>query len=264
LLAALEGAGAEPVPAVWDDDGVDWASFDAALVRSTWDYPLRRDEFLTWTRACRTTLNPADVLAWNTDKRYLDDLSRAGVPTVPTVLVPPGAALRAPAQDYVVKPTVSGSAADTGRFTDPDDPAAARLVAQLHGQGRTAMVQPYLPGIEVDGETSLVFLGGAFSHAMRREPLLTTAGVRPAVVAADVVATTRAVSATEEQRQVAELALAAVPGGAERLSYARVDLIPGPRGPVLLELEATDCFLFLAQAGADARSRLAEHVLAQL
>ena len=264
LLAALSRAGADAVPAVWDDGAVDWAAFDAALVRSTWDYPLRRDEFVRWTRACRTTVNPADVLAWNTDKRYLDDLARAGVPTVPTRFVPPGAALRAPGLDYVVKPTVSGSAADTGRFSDPDDPAAAALVAQLHAEGRTAMVQPYLPGIEVEGETSLVFLGGTFSHAVRREPLLAAAGVRRAVVVADVLATDRPAPVTQAQRQVAESALAAVPGGGGRLSYARVDLIPGAGGPVLLELEATDCFLFLSQAGAGARSRLAEHVLARL
>jgi hypothetical protein len=90
LLAALRAAGARAQPAVWDDDIVDWAAFDAVLVRSTWDYPLRRDEFLRWARGCPRTANPVDVLVWNTDKRYLDDLARAGVPTVPTLLVPPG------------------------------------------------------------------------------------------------------------------------------------------------------------------------------
>ena len=259
LLDALAAAGADAVVGVWDDDGVDWPSFDTALVRSTWDYPLRRAEFLAWTNRCRRTANPAGVLAWNTDKRYLADLARAGVPTVPTAFVPPGSPLRAPGPDYVVKPTVSGSAADTGRFSDPADPAAAALVARLHEQGRTAMVQPYLPGIDVEGETSLVFLGGAFSHAMRREPLLAHAGVRGAVVVADVLATVRPVPVTEAQRAVAEAALAGVPG---ELGYARVDLIPGPDGPVLLELEATDCFLFLAYATAEARARFAEHVVA--
>ena len=262
LLAALGAAGADPVAAVWDDAAVDWPSFDLALVRSTWDYPLRRAEFLGWARRCRRTANPAAVLAWNTDKRYLADLSRAGVPTVPTTYVPPGVPLRPPGADYVVKPTVSGSAADTGRFADPADPAAAELVARLHAQGRTAMVQPYLPGIEADGETSLVVLGGEFSHAVRRAPLLAGTGVRRAVVVADVLATIRPVAVTDAQRAVAEAALAAVPGGAGGLSYARVDLIPGPDGPVLLELEATDCFLFLAHADDGARRRLAEHVLA--
>jgi len=208
--------------------------------------------------------NPGDVLDWSTDKRYLGDLARVGVPTVPTVLVPPGAAWTAPDGDHVVKPTVSGSAADTGRFRGPGDQEAAALVARLHAQGRTAMVEPYLPGIEVDGETSLVFLGGVLSHAVRRAPLLTTTGVRAAVGVADVLAGLRAVPVTEAQRTVAEAALDAVPGGRARLSYARVDLVPGPAGPVLLELEATDCFLFLSFATGAARARMAAHVVAQV
>ena len=264
LMDALESAGADATVVLWDDDPVDWKSFDAVLVRSTWDYPLRRAEFLAWTRRCRRTTNPADVLAWNTDKRYLDDLSRAGVPTVPTAFVEPGGTVPRgwlPGGDVVVKPAVSGSAADTGRFSGPHDPAAAELMAALHAQGRTAMVQPYLPGIDTEGETSLVFLGDRFSHAVRREPLLGSGGVRGAVVVADVLATVRAVEPTAAQLSLAELTLDAVPGGRERLGYARVDVIPGPDGPVLLELEATDCFLFLSFASPEARARMAEHVL---
>jgi glutathione synthase/RimK-type ligase-like ATP-grasp enzyme len=264
LMDALESAGADATVVLWDDDTVDWRSFDAVLVRSTWDYPLRRREFLTWSQRCRRTANPADVLAWNTDKRYLDDLSAAGVPTVPTLFVEPGGTVPrewASGGDVVIKPAVSGSAADTGRFAGPEDPAAAELVAALHAQGRTAMVQPYLTGIDADGETSLVFLGGHFSHAVRREPLLGGSGVRDAVVVADVLATVRAVEPTPAQLSLAERTLDAVPGGRGQLGYARVDVIPGPDGPVLLELEATDCFLFLSFATAAGRTRLAEHVL---
>jgi glutathione synthase/RimK-type ligase-like ATP-grasp enzyme len=263
LLTALARAGADPHPAVWDDPAVDWPGFDGVLVRSVWDYPSRRESFLTWSRACRKTANPQDVLTWNTDKHYLGDLSAAGVPAVPTVFVPPGMKLEAPAGDYVLKPTVGGSAADTGRFRGPDR-RAADLVERLHAQGRSVLVQPYLPGIEADGETSLVFLGGSYSHAVRREPLLTGLGERRPVVVADVLSTIRPVQPSPAQHEVARRALAAVPGGGQRLSYARVDLIPGPTGPVLLELEATDCFLFLSSASAGAVSRLADHVVTRL
>lgn len=262
LLAALAGAGVAARPAVWDDPAVDWTAFDLVLVRSTWDYPLRREAFLAWTRTCRRTVNPQDVLAWNTDKRYLVDLAHAGVPTVPTVFVPPGSAPPVLEGDVVVKPAVSGSAADTGRFPSTSRADARALVARLHAQGRTAMVQPHLPGIDVDGETSLVFLGGAFSHAVRRQPLLTDVGERRPVVVADVLGTVRADEASEAQLAVARAALDAVPGGPERLSWARVDLTPGADGPVVLELEATDCFLFLAHATPAARARLVEHALA--
>ena len=263
LLAALAGAGAVASVGVWDADEVPWGSFDTVLIRSTWDYPLRRDSFLEWTGRCRRTANPRDVVAWNTDKRYLDDLAAAGVPTVPTVFVAPGTPVPpvAGGTDWVVKPAVSGSAADTGRFGDLGDPGAVALLAHLHGQGRTAMVQPYLDGIDVDGEVSMIFLGGQYSHAVRRAPLLLDRGVRNPVAVADVLSTMQRAEPTDAEFAVAAQALAAVPGGGRRLTYARVDLIPGPDGPLLLELEATDCFLFLSFATPEARQRLGRHLL---
>ena len=38
-IEALAARGVDASPAVWDDDGVDWAHFDLVVVRSTWDYP---------------------------------------------------------------------------------------------------------------------------------------------------------------------------------------------------------------------------------
>lgn len=261
LLAALAEAGADPQPAVWDDPGVDWAGFDLVLVRSTWDYPLRRRAFLRWISTCRQTVNSPEVITWNTDKHYLDDLSSAGVPTVPTTFVPPGSPLPRLPGAVVVKPAVSGSAADTGRFSSIDDAGTCDLAQRLHAQGRTVMVQPYLPAIEMEGETSLVFLGGDFSHAVRRDPLLTVNGERGRVVVADVLSTIQHVEATQAQLETAVAALGAVPGGQHRVSYARVDVIPGAEGPVVLELEATDCFLFLDHATPIAITRFVEHVL---
>ena len=263
LLSSLAAAGAHARVGCWDDD-VPWGSFDTVLIRSTWDYPLRRNAFLEWTRRCRRTANPREVIAWNTDKRYLDDLAVAGVPTVPTVFVEPGRQVRVPANawsDLVVKPAVSGSAADTGRFEDLHDPGAVALMADLHRQNRTVMVQPYLDGIDVDGELSLVFLGAQYSHAVRRAPLLLQQGVRNAVVVADVLNTIEPAQPSEAESAAAAAALAAVPGGGERLTYARVDIIPGPDGPAVLELEATDCFLFLSFGSVEARHRLTEHLL---
>ncbi len=248
LLPALADAGLSASVHVWDDPSVDWPGFDAVLVRSTWDYPMRRDAFLAWARRCRRTANPVAVLEWNTDKAYLADLAARGIPTVPTVFLPPGAALRPPGADFVVKPSVSGSAADTGRFDDRTLDEAQALVSQLHAQGRTAMAQPYVEGIDRYGETSLVFLGAEFSHAVRRQPLLGDAGVRKPVVVADVLSTVSAVDPTPDELDVAQRALDAVPGGRDRLAYARVDLVPGESGAQVLELEATDCYLFLGFA----------------
>ncbi|MET0604551.1 MAG: hypothetical protein ABW167_21375 [Baekduia sp.] len=245
LPAAID---ADVTFAVWDDPAVDWAAFDLVIVRSTWDYQGRRDAFLTWARGIGDRLvNPPDVLAWNTDKRYLHELAAAGLPVVPTTLVAPGAPFTAPAGEYVVKPTVSAGSRDTARFTDGEDARATALVAAIHASGRTAMVQPYVASVDARGETALLFFDGAFSHAIYKGPLLRP-GAEPTseVFAAETI----------EPRTPtdAELAVAKqiIEGAARRLGtgpplYARIDLVEDVGGaPLLLELELTEPSLFFA------------------
>lgn len=261
LLAALADAGVRATVVVWDDPAVVWSDFDVVLIRSTWDYPLRRAEFLAFLDGCRRTANPGDVIAWNTDKHYLSDLERAGVATVPTDFLPPGAPFVAPDHPFVVKPTISCSAADTARFVAGEGDPARALVDTIHAQGRTAMVQPYLQAVDTDGETSLVFLGGVLSHAVRRAPVLSGATGRRTDPDSGGAEAARRAQPTSDQLTVAAAALAAVPAGADRLSYARVDLIPGPDGPVLLELELTEPFLFLSFAPPHLLGGLLSHLL---
>ncbi|MEU6075300.1 hypothetical protein [Micromonospora sp. NPDC047074] len=270
LLAPLARRGVTAEPAEWTDPAVDWAAYDLVVLRSPWDYPLRRDEFVAWASTVPTLANPADVVRWNTDKRYLAELSAAGVPAVPTTWVGPGESWRPGERgEYVVKPAVSVGSRDTGRYdlADPEhrDLAAAH-VRRLSDAGRLTMVQPYLDAVDTAGETALLFLAGpdgpAFSHAIRKGPMLAgpdlgTEGLfRPEEIAAR--------AATPAQLAVAERALAAVPGGARRLLYARVDLIPGPDGaPILVELELTEPSLFLGHADG-AAERLADGILIHL
>ena len=88
LVAELGRCGLGAAWAVWDDASVDWAGARLVAVRSTWDYEHRREEFLAWARRVEEVtrlVNPAAVLEWNTDKRYLLDLAEAGLPVVPTL-----------------------------------------------------------------------------------------------------------------------------------------------------------------------------------
>ncbi|MFG1777471.1 RimK family alpha-L-glutamate ligase [Micromonospora sp. NPDC049048] len=255
----------------WADPGVDWPAYDLAVLRSPWDYALRRDEFVAWAARVPALANPGDVVRWNTDKRYLAELSAAGVPTVPTSWIAPGETWRPPAErgEYVVKPAVSAGSQDTGCYdlADPGHRAlAAAHLRRLSDAGRLAMVQPYLGAVDTAGETALLFLAGphgpTFSHAVRKGPMLTgpDLGVEGLFRPEEITART----ATAEQLTVAEKALAAVPGGPGRLLYARVDLIPGPDGaPVLVELELTEPSLFLGHADG-AADRLADAILARL
>ena len=267
LLAALEAIGVDAEPAIWDDPGVDWAAYDLVVIRSTWDYVGRRDEYVRWAHRVSITTpvaNPAAVLEWNTDKRYLGVLAAAGVPVVPTTWLQPGEAFTPPDGEYVVKPTVSAGAAETARYGPDERVVAEAHVARLHGSGAVVMVQPYLHAVDAAGESALVYFRGEYSHALRKGQILFPGkGVQPMILDTD----DREQIAPREP-SAAELALAkavldATPVAREDLLYARVDMVPGPDGaPVLLELELTEPSLFLAHGAAGAADRFAAAIAA--
>ena len=253
LLAAL-GDRAEPV--VWDDPAVDWDAYERVVVRNTWDYQGRRDEFLAWAmRLGDRLLNPPDVLAWNTDKRYLAELAAGGLPVVDTAFVAPGEPHMPPdGRPFVVKPTISAGSRDTARFAPGED--ASELVGAIHATGRTAMVQPYLDAVDEAGETALLYLGGAFSHAIRKGPILVPGQTAdPSGLFAEEDIRPREPSTAE--REAADRVMAWVAQRFGTLLYARVDLLPGAGGtPTLLELELAEPSLFFAH-GPGSAERLA-------
>lgn len=240
VLAPLDRLGVEAEAVRWDDEAVDWSSYDLVVVRSTWDYTGRREEFLAWAASVPRLANPAPLLTWNTDKRYLAELAAAGVPVVPTAFVAPGEAYDVPAHEHVVKPTVSAGARDTRRFAAGED--STGHAAALLDAGRTVMVQPYQAAVDAAGETALLFFLGGLSHAARKGPVLV-----PTLSSPDEVEIVPR-EASPAELEVARAALAAVPHDGPLL-YARVDLVPGPDGaPVVMELELTEPSLFLSQA----------------
>lgn len=269
LLPALAQAGLDVTVAIWDDPAVDWAAFDLVVLRNTWDYAQRRDEFVAWARTVPRLANPADVVEWNTDKRYLTELAAAGVPVVPTTWVAPGEAWSPPVEgEWVVKPAVSAGSVDTGRYALPAqlDPAAAH-VARLQAARRVVMVQPYVSSVDSYGETALLYLGGAYSHAIRKGPMLAGpaagaarsphSGVDELFVPEEITPRVP----TEAERSLAEATLRALPFDPAQLLYARIDLLDhggglhGPAmqaspdaGPIVIEVELTEPSLFVGTA----------------
>jgi O-ureido-D-serine cyclo-ligase len=265
LVAALQAAGAEVAMPFWDDPSVDWGHFDAALLRSTWDYVERIEEFLAWAEQCATRtrlFNPPAVVRWNTDKHYLRELAAAGVPVVPTRYVEPGMHASSALQEFlatgrvdagvpveftefVIKPAIGAGSRDTARYGRAEEAQALAHLQRLVGAGRSAILQPYLDRVDQAGETALIYFGGQFSHAIRKGPLLRAgAGLVEGLFAPEEI-TPREPDA--EELRVAATAVAAMPFGT--LLYARVDLIRDRDGaPVLLELELTEPSLFLLQA----------------
>ncbi|SDT62184.1 ATP-grasp domain-containing protein [Actinoplanes derwentensis] len=268
LRDALRGRGVAVDAVRWDDTAADWAAYDLTVIRSPWDYTARHEQFVAWARSVPRLANPAGVIAWNTDKRYLSELAAAGIPVIPTEFVGPGDTWTPAAEgEWVVKPTVSAGSQDTGRYLLPGQTGlAVAHVERLTAAGRTAMIQPYLSAVDTAGETAVLCIPDAtgeltFSHGIRKSAMLTAGGGGRVDVGSERI--------TPREPSVAELDLAArvlatIPGGTKQLLYARVDLIPGPDGaPTLIELELAEPSLFLRTAPG-AADRLADAILTRL
>ncbi|MCX2185040.1 hypothetical protein KV205_31690 [Streptomyces sp. SKN60] len=249
IVDALRADGLTVETVLWDAPAAAWERFDLAVIRSTWDYVERLDDFLVWadTTGVRTRLwNPAPVIRWNSDKHYLRALAQREVAVVPTRFLEPGTQFTpadfTQADGVVVKPSVSAGALDTARYEPGRHEDAARHAQMLLNQGRSVMVQPYLPRV-AEGERALIFIGGGFSHAIRKDPLLT----EPGVIDNDRVPHLGVApyQPTKEEIRTALAALAAIPSPKAPL-FARVDLVLNNIGePVVLELELIEPNLFL-------------------
>lgn len=261
---------AEPV--VWDDPDADWPAYDLVVLRSTWDYPARRKEFLRWAATVPRLANPAHVVGWNTDKRYLVELDMAGAAVVPTNWLSPGDQWHPPESgEWVIKPAVGAGSRECGRYqlADPEHrQLAIAHVERLRQAGSLVMVQPHLAAVDHYGETALVFVADpvtgrlTYSHAIRKAAMLggpdrgTDGLYRAERITARVP--------TAAELAVSRRALAAVPAESRQLLYARVDLIPGPEGrPLLVELELTEPSLFLSH-DPGAGSRLAAAIASKI
>ena len=266
LLPVFERLGHQVSPAIWSDTSIDWSTPDAVVVRSCWDYFHRASDFAAWLdtiRAADTTLlNPPDLISWNMDKHYLGDLGERGV-QVPEIAwfevgepIPDLASLLSERgfDEVVYKPAISGSALHTWRGsanTVDEDLARLRELTQT----RAMMVQPFYPEILEQGEWSIIFFGGVFSHAVKKVPERGDFRVQAEYGGAVLVET----PPDELLEQAAEALAAARPHGA--CTYARVDgVCTEQHGFVLMELELIEPELFL-RTNPDAPERLASAIL---
>ncbi len=179
LVKALNAIGIESRPAVWSDPGINWLAFDALVMRTPWDYFVRLAEFRAWLDARIASgvrmINSAAILEWNFDKRYLQELEARGVAVIPSIVVRRGESPDVAAlargrgwDDIVIKPTISGGGYRTHRLRVGDLPAHSTEIAEILSD-RDLMIQPFLPEIH-NGELSLLFFDGVFSHAVLKRP----------------------------------------------------------------------------------------------
>jgi glutathione synthase/RimK-type ligase-like ATP-grasp enzyme len=261
LREALAERGCEARAVVWNEPGIEWRHFDLCLIRSTWDYHDHHPEYLAWVgrvQAECSLRNSAELVIWNSNKRYLQAFEARGIRTLPTVWVNRDSPLDLERilagtgwREAVVKPVVDLGARNLHRVRAGENSPALWSILQRHD----AMVQPFLPSLEERGELSLIYVGGELTHSVRKRPA--TGDFR--------VQSIWGGTAAREEPTLAEreLAEATMEEFKEPPLYARVDLVEGPtRDPCLIELELIEPNLYLtehppaAAALADAALRL--------
>ena len=244
LKATLESTGATVTATPWSDhveDASGLQAYDLILPVIAWGYHRDHGRWLkacaTWREADLAVANPAEVLRWNSDKAYLARLADKGVPIPQTRWTDrvtqdqvDAAFAETGAPVLIVKPTVSAGAFRTLRLTPGEVLSDAPEGA--------AMIQPYLKSIETEGETSLLFFGGRFSHAVNKRPV--AGDFRIQVQFGGLY---RAVTPDAAAMALAEQVLAAID---EPLLYARIDMARDDAGQwVLMEAELIEPDFYL-------------------
>ena len=262
LTAALDAASQQWQIVNWDDASIDWSQFSIAVLRSTWDYFARLDEFVAWVNrvSAQTQLhNSAEVVLWNVDKRYLQEMSAHSIPVMKTTFVtqPSDITQELIAQDVIIKPVVSAGSNNTARHRK-DAVAARAQLDHILSNGGVAMVQPYSPTIDSVGETGLVFLSGHFSHAFGKDAVFGEAEQVHNGVHVQEVITAR--TATTNELALGDVVMKYLTNkfGLTPL-YARIDLVTNIHGvPEIMEVELTEPSLYLhLDAGSPERAATA-------
>lgn len=279
LADALNARGAQADVRQWDDPDVPWGEYDLAVLTTMWDHNERREEFLGWCSSVPRLVNPPNVVRWNSDKHYIEPLSQHGLPIIETTWLEPERNFekrdlhnRFPArEEFVIKPAISAGSRGSGRYTATDADSRRYAINHAHRlleQGRSVMVQRYIPEIDLHGEVALIFFHGTFSHAVRKDPMLSSD--TDEVVSSYQPEKISPYQATNEEIKAAQnvlsFARARIPGrsiNSRPLLYARVDLVTPTDGPpLLMELELIESFIY-SKYDSGAVDRFADAIMAE-
>jgi glutathione synthase/RimK-type ligase-like ATP-grasp enzyme len=236
----------------WNDEQINWSDFDAAVIRSTWDYVPIRDKFLKKTKEISNEtklFNSHEVMSWNTDKKYLLELEAKGVPIIPTKFVHNIEEAKdaiswafGKANSIAIKPNVGAGARLAGKANSVQE--ALTFVDEILKAKRVAMIQPYVSSVDDEGEKAIIIINGQISHVAKKVPALTVGGHGDAAGSQEI---------TDEIIEIVETVSKAVEEW-DDLLFARVDVVRLDNKLVLMELELTEPWLFMQfrpEAGID-------------
>jgi glutathione synthase/RimK-type ligase-like ATP-grasp enzyme len=179
LIQPLLGKGFQAQPVLWDSK-TDWRQFDAIVIRSCWDYHLRAEEFLNWLDLLDelgiAVWNPTNILRWNHRKSYLNELALHGIDVIETIWIEKNSHLDIGGileennwEKAVIKPPIGASAHSVFLV---DRTNASELHKQINEalQKSDLMIQPFIKEIQTEGELSIMFIGGEYSHSVVKSP----------------------------------------------------------------------------------------------
>jgi glutathione synthase/RimK-type ligase-like ATP-grasp enzyme len=243
----LQAKGISVTSQVWDDPAVDWSQFASVVIRSTWDYHHKVEQYADWLRrraSDGTKLwNPPDAVLANLNKQYLLHLADRGIRVVPTTYLTAanGKPLRQVLESYrwdeaIVKPAISASAHGTWRTSlatvDADQ-------SRFEEQSRTheVLVQQYMSEVATVGEWSLVFFAGEYSHAALKRPAEGDFRVQRHFGGNSTLANPSSILIEQAREVLSKMD--------SPLLYARVDGVECDGQFVLMELEINEPYLFV-------------------
>lgn len=239
LLDELVLAGFDVQEAAWDDSSIDWQKYDAAILRTTWNYVDNCSRFMRWlNRTSQLTMiyNSPQLVSWNIDKRYLFDLERQGIRIVPTINVNNRKSYNKAKEKYgnnpVIKPYIGNSAR-----------GIARILPESFSKGEPYLVQPYITEV-TKGVVSAVFFNNQLSHSIISIPPKNEYRTQPKYGTKDDIYSLSKAELAFCQNVLATLS--------DIPLYARVDFMTDSRGALLLELELVEPYLFFEFSNSSA------------
>ena len=258
----------------WDDPKVNWGEATLVICRTPGSYVLKPEKFIDWAKTVEETStlwNPSPVIEWNYHKRYLLKLQEQEIPMPETTIILQNTEQSMneiletiPWDDFILKPCISGGSAGLKRFSkeSPDLETHFRNLNK-HGFSEAfsfgefdflpcdTLVQPYIPEVTENGEISLIFFGGEYSHGVIKKPLIGDFRAHP-IWGAEVQM--HSPSAREVEVAYRSLEVVGCP-----IEFARIDMIPTESDPMIIEVELIDPFLFFDHIPETAES-YADHI----
>ena len=239
LLEALERKHFKVNRKSWDDKSFDWSSTKFVIFRTTWDYFERFHEFNKWLKGVQNKtglINPRELILWNIDKHYLNDLEKKGIPIPPTIFIENNdsrslteIAKSTSWKKFILKPVVSGGAYNTFMLEKKDLEEHEHIFRKLI-EKEAMMLQEFQENIFEMGEVSLMIFGGKYSHAVLKKAKQGDFRVQD-----DFGGTLHDYEPKQKEIDIAEACILACP---QLPLYARVDIMwDNNKEPIIGELE---------------------------